>query len=111
MKSGNDTQPRPAVQEPRRSSEHDRDHSAAAALSSLGRVPTPSNPYTDGPVQHPYHTPDATNSTPMPIMAPSPGDANENETYEWDEGGDEKELGTDAMGAASTRDYKPGFFG
>lgn len=47
----------------------------------------------------------------MPIMAPSPGDANENETYEWDEGGDEKELGTDAMGAASTRDYKPGFFG
>lgn len=38
-------------------------------------------------------------------------DANEHETYEWDEGGDEKELGTDAMGAASTRDYKPGFFG
>jgi Fungal specific transcription factor domain len=36
---------------------------------------------------------------------------NDNETYEWDEGGDEKELGTDAMGAASTRDYKPGFFG
>ena len=43
----------------------------------------------------------------MPAL-PGPPD---NETYEWDEGGDEKELGTDAMGAASTRDYKPGFFG
>jgi hypothetical protein len=45
------------------------------------------------------------------MMQQNPGDGNENETYEWDEGGDEKELGTDAMGAASTRDYKPGFFG
>ena len=48
--------------------------------------------------------------TPDPAISPTGGD-NENETYEWDEGGDEKELGTDAMGAASTRDYKPGFFG
>jgi hypothetical protein len=96
----------------RRLSDQDRDHSAAAALSSLGRVSTPaSNPFADAPAQHPYHTPDDTISTPLPIIAPSTGDANENETYEWDEGGDEKELGTDAMGAASTRDYKPGFFG
>jgi hypothetical protein len=75
-------------------------------------VSTPAaNTFIDGSGQHPYSTPDATINTPLPLIATSAGDANENETYEWDEGGDEKELGTDAMGAASTRDYKPGFFG
>lgn len=88
----------------RRSSDQDRDHSAAAALSSLARVATP----TASAVNSGYRSPKA-NTTPIPIM--SPPQPNENEMYEWDEGGDEKELGTDAMGAASTRDYKPGFFG
>ena len=91
----------------RRSSDQDRDHSAAAALSSLARVPTPTvAPFSDAPFPSPGR-----GQTPLPIMASTPGDGNGDETYEWDEGGDEKELGTDAMGAASTRDYKPGFFG
>lgn len=95
----------------RRSSDHDRDHSAAAALSALARVPTPTvSQFNDGTTHTSYRTPSAS-QTPLPTMAQNPGDGNENETYEWDEGGDEKELGTDAMGAASTRDYKPGFFG
>ena len=88
----------------RRSSDHDRDHSAAAALSSLARVATP----TASAANSAYRSPKA-NTTPIPII--SPLQPNDNEMYEWDEGGDEKELGTDAMGAASTRDYKPGFFG
>jgi hypothetical protein len=88
----------------RRSSDQDRDHSAAAALSALARVSTPTASATNSA----YRSPKA-NATPLPIL--SPPEPNENETYEWDEGGDEKELGTDAMGAASTRDYKPGFFG
>ena len=95
--------PEPSATGPDRrlSSDHERDHSAAAALSSLGRVNTPS-----------FHSPSTYRS---PVAPPSPlppqPDTHENETYEWDEGGDEKELGIDAMGAASTRDYKPGFFG
>ena len=88
----------------RRSSDQDRDHSAAAALSSLARVATPTASATNSA----YRSPKATSAS-IPIISPS--HPNENETYEWDEGGDEKELGTDAMGAASTRDYKPGFFG
>jgi hypothetical protein len=89
----------------RRGSDHDRDHSAAAALSSLARASTPTaGPlYDSTSVNKIYRTPD-------PAIG-STGEDHENETYEWDEGGDEKELGTDAMGAASTRDYKPGFFG
>jgi hypothetical protein len=95
----------------RRASDHERDHSAAAALSSLGRVHTPGvNTYNDTAAHNPYQTPDAM-STPLPIMTATSHDPIDNETYEWDEGGDEKELGTDAMGAASTRDCKPGFFG
>ena len=90
--------------EARRGSDQDRDHSAAAALSSLARVSTPTAGLHDSTSVHKiYRTPD-------PAISPTGGD-HENETYEWDEGGDEKELGTDAMGAASTRDYKPGFFG
>ena len=92
--------------EGRRSSDHERDHSAAAALSSLGRVNTPSFPSSVTPGHSTYRSPDA---PPSPL--PAQPDTHENETYEWDEGGDEKELGIDAMGAASTRDYKPGFFG
>jgi hypothetical protein len=87
-----------------RSSDQDRDHCAAAALSSLARASTP----TDGQFHEPASANTAHRSSDAP---PSPLGANENETYEWDEGGDEKELGIDAMGAASTRDYKPGFFG
>ena len=94
----------------RRSSDHDRDHSAAAALSSLARVSTPTAvPFAENSHAN-YRAPD-TASTPLPILSSTSADGIENETYEWDEGGDEKELGTDAMGAASTRDYKPGFFG
>lgn len=94
----------------RRSSDHDRDHSAAAALSSLARVPTPTVvPFTES--AHVSFRPASTVTTPQPLIGSAPADGNENETYEWDEGGDEKELGTDAMGVASTRDYKPGFFG
>jgi len=90
--------------EARRGSDQDRDHSAAAALSSLARVSSPTGGLHDSTSVHKiYRTPD-------PAISP-PGGDHENETYEWDEGGDEKELGTDAMGAASTRDYKPGFFG
>ena len=92
------------------SSESDRDHSAAAALSSLARVATPIiRPFHDTTQStNPYQTPDQT-QTPanLPIISPPPAE----ETYEWDEGGDEKEFGIDAMGAASTRDHKPGFFG
>ena len=88
----------------RRPFDRNRDHSAAAALSALARVSTPTASATNSA----YRSPKA-NATPLPIL--SPPEPNENETYEWDEGGDEKELGTDAMGAASTRDYKPGFFG
>jgi len=94
----------------RRSSDQDRDHSAAAALSSLARVPTPTVvPFTEN--THVNLRPTSNVSTPLPIIGSAPADGHENETYEWDEGGDEKELGTDAMGVASTRDYKPGFFG
>ena len=82
-------------QSPRTIAPEDRDHSAAATLSSLARVPTPTIPLS------------ASANTDKEGSVP----ANDNETYEWDEGGDEKELSTDAMGAASTRDYKPGFFG
>lgn len=90
--------------ETRRTSDQDRDHSAAAALSSLARVSTPTAGLHDSTSVHKiYRTPD-------PAVTPT-GGGHENETYEWDEGGDEKDLGADAMGAASTRDYKPGFFG
>jgi hypothetical protein len=86
----------------------DRDHRAAAALSSLASVPTPPAPaFVESSTPHiSYRTPPADNN--LRII---PANTDGNETYEWDEGGDEKELGTDAMGAASTRDYKPGFFG
>lgn len=88
----------------RRGSDQDRDHSAAAALSSLASVPTAIVTSTAS-VNNSYRLSD-------PAISPTGDvDGNENETYEWDEGGDEKELGTDAMGATSTRDYKPGFFG
>ena len=94
----------------RRSSDQDRDHSAAAALSSLARVSTPTvTPFAESTLTN-FRAADVV-STPLPIIGSPPTDGNENENYEWDEGGDEKELGTDAMGAASTRDYKPGFFG
>lgn len=96
--------PRSVGTEARRGSDQDRDHSAAAALSSLAQVSTPTAGLHDPTSVHKiYRTPD-------PAISPTVGD-HENEMYEWDEGGDEKELGTDAMGAASTRDYKPGFFG
>lgn len=85
--------------EGRRSSDQDRDHTAAAALSSLASVATPSGGKP--------HEPASANT----VYPSSPLGANENETYEWDEGGDEKELETDAMGAASIRGSKPGFFG
>jgi hypothetical protein len=87
----------------REASDQDRDHSAAAALSSLARIPTPTLSLTT-----------SVNKTYQPSDASSPTgdvDTNDHETYEWDEGGDEKELGTDAMGTASTRDHKTGFFG
>jgi hypothetical protein len=94
----------------RRSSDQDRDHSAAAALSSLARVSTPTVvPYTEN--TNVDFRPTSTVSTPLPVIGSAPTDGNETETYDWDEGGDEKELGTDAMGVASSRDYKPGFFG
>ena len=83
----------------------DQDQSAAAALSSLARVSTP----TAG-LLHDSTSVHKIYRTPEPVNNPTAVD-HENETYEWDEGGDEKELGTDAMGVASTRDYKPGFFG
>lgn len=90
--------------ESRRGSDQDRDHSAAAALSSLARVPTPTAAQIHEPTHKIYRSPDV-------AIAPTGPETHENETYEWDEGGDEKELGTDAMGAASTRPHKPGFFG
>lgn len=97
--------------ESRRSSDQDH-HSAAAALSSLGRVATPTvgTFHETTPSTALYRTPDQS-QTPgnLPIISPPPPPTEE--TYEWDEGGDDKELGIDAMGAASTRDYKPGFFG
>ena len=88
----------------RQASDQDRDHSAAAALSSLARIPTPT--LTLGTSVNKIYQ-----SSDVAISPSGDVDANEHETYEWDEGGDEKELDTDAMGAASTRDYKPGFFG
>lgn len=96
--------PRSVGADTRRISDQDRDHSAAAALSSLARVSTPTVGLHDSTSVHKIY------QTPDPVVSPTGGD-HENETYEWDEGGDEKELGTDAMGVASTRDYKPGFFG
>jgi hypothetical protein len=88
----------------RQASDQDRDHSAAAALSSLATIPTATvaSSTTSGKA---YRSSD-------PAASPTGAvGANEIETYEWDEGGDEKELSTDAMGATSTRDSKPGFFG
>ena len=88
-------------------SEQDRDHSAAATLSSLAQVPTPTAPISS--ILNQSQKDDESNGAArLPTVPP---DGPDHETYEWDEGGDEKELGTDAMGAASTRDYKPGFFG
>ena len=92
----------------RRISDHDRNH-AAAALSALAAAPSPPVPnFTETSTTQLLY-PCSETEGDLPIIAPDIPDGNE--TYEWDEGGDEKELGTDAMGAASTRDYKPGFFG
>jgi hypothetical protein len=89
-------------------SDHDRNH-AAAALSALAAAPSPPVPsFTETSTTQLLYPSSETEGN-LPIISPAIPDGNE--TYEWDEGGDEKELGTDAMGAASTRDYKPGFFG
>src|SRR5438046_6014512 len=62
--------------EAQQSSDQDRDHSAAAALSSLARVSTPiAGPLHDSTSVHKiYRTPDAVIGT---------GGDHENETYEW----------------------------
>ena len=93
----------------RRILDHVRDHSAAAALSALARVPTPTIPFGDSMTPNAsYCSPDR-EAASLTILNQRRTDGNE--TYEWDEGGDEEELGTDAMGSASKGDYHPGFFG
>ena len=88
-----------------RLSDHSRDHSAAAALSASARVPAPTIPFEDST------TPPSLDAEPTSLAMLNQGHTDGNETYEWDEGGDEKELSTDAMGAAFKGDYRPGFFG
>lgn len=89
--------------------DHDRDHRAAAALSALARVPTPTIPNGDSETPHAsYRLPDA-ERTSLTILNQEHPDGIE--TYEWDEGRDEEELGTDAMGSASKGNSHLGFFG
>jgi len=87
--------------------DYDRDQNASAAPSSLASVPPPLIPaFSEQSTPRTLHrSPEAEQS----LL--SPDNIDRNDTYEWDEGCDEKELGTDAMGAASSRDYNPGFFG
>src|SRR5947207_7805249 len=86
-------------------SDHDRDHGAAAGLSALARVPAPTIPFSDAVTSHAAHRSHDDRSTSF--MTSHVG----NKTYEWDEGGDAKELGTDAMGTSSKGDHRSGFFG
>lgn len=89
----------------RRLSDHSRDHSSAAAPSALARVPAPTIPFEDSA------TPPSLDAEPTSLAIVNRGHTDGNETYEWDEGGDEKELSADAMGAAFKGDCRPGFFG
>ena len=80
-------------------------YAIAAGLSALARVPAPTIPFSDAVTSHAAHRSHDDRSTSF--MTSHVG----NKTYEWDEGGDGKELGTDAMGTSSKGDHRSGFFG